>query len=167
MPRIDVPDGPEHITERIYALQPAYAEPAGQLLNASVYQSLLPLRIREGVRFRIAQINGCLICQSSQLPDVTPDCFDEADYAAVSTFALSDRFTVQEKLALAFAEKFALDHESLDDAFFGDLHRHFCDAEILDLAIFTGRFLAFGRITHVLGLDDTCSLPLLSGVSEY
>jgi alkylhydroperoxidase family enzyme len=57
-----------------------------------------------------------------------------------------------------YAELFLLAHERIDDALFDDLHREFTDAEILDLTFFTARYMAFGRMTHVLGLDDSCAL---------
>ena len=44
------------------------------------------------------------------------------------------------------------------DAFFARLRPLFTDQEVLDLTFYVGRFLAFGRLTHVLGLDDSCDL---------
>jgi alkylhydroperoxidase family enzyme len=63
-----------------------------------------------------------------------------------------------ERLAVEYAERFALDHLNLDDAFFEQLHEHFSDAEILDLTICIADFLGFGRVTQVLKLDQECSL---------
>ena len=57
-----------------------------------------------------------------------------------------------------YAEKFALDHLSLDDAFFDRLHEHFSDADILDLTICIADFMGFGRLTQVLQLDVSCEL---------
>lgn len=61
-------------------------------------------------------------------------------------------------MAIEYAERFALDHLSLDDGFFTRLREHFSDADILDLTICTADFLAFGRLTEVLRLDQACSL---------
>lgn len=155
MPRIAVPDGPEHITERVYALRPEYQAPAKAMLNACMNDSILPMRLRELARYRIAQINGCLLCQAARVAGAD---LVEDDYAEVATHATSMRFSVREALAIDFAERFALDHHSLDDEAFERLHAEFSDGEILDLTYFVGRFMAFGRMTHVLGLDDSCSL---------
>ena len=64
-------------------------------------------------------------------------------------------------LAAAFiflAERFALEHLAIDDAFFTRLREHFADAEILDLTICVADYLAFGRLTQVLKLDQECSI---------
>jgi alkylhydroperoxidase family enzyme len=67
-------------------------------------------------------------------------------------------YSEAEQVAIEYAEKFALDHLSLDEAFFDRLHEHFTDADILDLTICIGDFMAFGRLTQVLQLDVTCEL---------
>lgn len=67
-------------------------------------------------------------------------------------------YSEAEQVAIEYAEKFALDHLSLDEAFFGRLHEHFTDADILDLTICIADFMAFGRLTQVLQLDVSCEL---------
>ena len=47
--------------------------------------------------------------------------------------------------------------DSLDE-FYARLREHFSDADILDLTICIADFLAFGRLTEVLRLDQECSL---------
>ena len=66
-------------------------------------------------------------------------------------------YSEAEQLAIEYAERFALDHRSLDDAFFERLRTQFTDAEILDLTICVGEWLAFGRLTMVLDLDEACA----------
>jgi alkylhydroperoxidase family enzyme len=83
--------------------------------------------------------------------------FTEDDYAAVEAWPTSDRFDEQQRLALEFAERFAGDHHAID-AMWPRLRAAFTDAELVDLAFYVGRFLAFGRLTHVLGLDEACGL---------
>ena len=160
MPRVTVPDGPEHITDRVYALQPAYAEPARMMREAVTYHSVLPERMKEAVRYRIAQINGCLLCQAARTPAAAEAGFTEAMYAQVDRAQDSEEFDAREKLAIEFAELFALDHHRLDDQFFTRLHDLFSESEIVDLTFYTGCYMAFGRLTHVLGLDDSCVLDL-------
>lgn len=36
---------------------------------------------------------------------------------------------------------------------------HYTDAEIVELSMCLGSWLAFGRLNHVLGLDTACVLP--------
>ena len=67
-------------------------------------------------------------------------------------------YSEAEQVAIEYAEKFALDHLSLDDAFFARLREQFTDAEVLDLTICIGDYIAFGRLTQVLQLDVACDL---------
>jgi alkylhydroperoxidase family enzyme len=163
LPRITIPDGPEPITDRVYSLRPEFAEPAAKMYEAVNSKSILPERIKEAMRYRIAQINGCLLCQASRSSAAAQDGFTEEVYATIADFASSPYLSDREKLAVRYAELFALDHHRLDDAMFEDLHREFSDAEILDLTFFTARYMAFGRLTHVLGLDDACVVPTATG----
>jgi len=67
-------------------------------------------------------------------------------------------YSEAEQVAIEYAEKFALDHLSIDDAFFDRLHAHFSDADILDLTICIADFMGFGRLTQVLQLDVSCDV---------
>ena len=61
-----------------------------------------------------------------------------------------------EQVAIEYAEKFALDHRSLDDAFFARMKAVFTDREIFELTVCIGDWVAFGRMTAVLDLDEAC-----------
>jgi alkylhydroperoxidase family enzyme len=67
-------------------------------------------------------------------------------------------YSEAEQVAIEYAERFALDHLSIDGVFFERLKQHFSDAAILDLTICIGNFIAFGRLTQVLQLDVSCDL---------
>jgi alkylhydroperoxidase family enzyme len=59
-------------------------------------------------------------------------------------------FTARERLAVRYAEKLALDHRSIDDAFFDELRTVFNDAEIVELGMMAGQYIGFGRLLMVL-----------------
>lgn len=63
------------------------------------------------------------------------------------------RFSARERAALQFAEKLAVDHHRIDDAFFEELHQQFSDAEILELGMMIGQYIGFGRLLKVLDLE--------------
>ena len=65
----------------------------------------------------------------------------------------NDIFDAREKLALQFAEKFALDHKTLDDEFFSELKRQFSDPEILELGMMIGQYIGLGRLIRALEID--------------
>ena len=64
-----------------------------------------------------------------------------------------DAFSPQEKMALRFAEKMALNHHEIDDDFFRELRQHFSDAEIVELGMMIGQYIGFGRLMAVLDLE--------------
>ena len=82
----------------------------------------------------------------------------EEMYAHVAEHRDHPDYSGAEQIAIEYAERFALAHLELDDAFFARLREHFSDADILDLTICIADFLAFGRLTEVLRLDQECSL---------
>jgi alkylhydroperoxidase family enzyme len=79
-------------------------------------------------------------------------------YAHVAEHRDHDEYSGAEQIAIEYAERFVLAHLELDDEFFVRLREHFSDADILDLTICIADFLAFGRLTEVLRLDQECSL---------
>ena len=69
-------------------------------------------------------------------------------------------YSERERLAIEYAERFALDHTNIDDELFVRLRQHFTDPEILDLSICLAHFLGQGRLLRVLGIDQTCQLDV-------
>jgi AhpD family alkylhydroperoxidase len=116
----------------------------------------LSWRVREAARMRIAQINGCNICMAWRVPSLARHGVDEELYAHVEAPDDGD-YSTQERLAIEYAEKFALDHRSLDDAFFARMRAEFTDQEIFELTVCIGDWVAFGRMTAVLDLDEACA----------
>jgi alkylhydroperoxidase family enzyme len=159
MPRIDVPEGSADQEVRVWALRPEMGIAAGALSHAIYEQSIVPVRERELARMRIAKINGCAICQAWRKTSGASDVMTEHDYENVETWTDHPGYTVRERLAIEYAEKFATAHEALDDAFYARLRAAFSDAEVLDLTVCIGGWLALGRTLHVLGLDDACGIP--------
>jgi alkylhydroperoxidase family enzyme len=160
MPRIEVPAGAADPEVRVWALRPEMGVGAGALSHAIYDQSILPVRERELARMRIALINGCAICQQWRSTPGAAGQLTEADYADVAEWQSSARYTERERLAIEYAERFALDHENIDDALFAQLRAAFSDAEILDLTVCIGGWLALGRTLHVLGIDDACRIAV-------
>ena len=120
-------------------------------LEAAVWASPLPRRTHELVRMRVAEINGCVLCMTWR-----NDWADEASLAAVSQYAASDLFSDAEKTALEYAEQFATDSKDIDDDMLARLGAHFSPAEITDLTLVLGKYLAMGRFMQVLDLDQAC-----------
>jgi alkylhydroperoxidase family enzyme len=184
MPNVTVP--PAYQSDPLgYVLShhaPAIGPAAGQFVRA-VYQSLrLSLRIAEAARFRTAQINGCLVCQGMRAGDHL-DAYlasvggdptqsvvarggakpDEAFYASVADWRTSPLFDPRERLAIEYAERLAHTPQDVayDEAFWAGMHGAFSDAEITDLTLAIGCWMAMGRFTHALGLDTVCMTDMI------
>ena len=63
--------------------------------------------------------------------------------------AETNHYTERERLALAYAEKLAVAHHDIDDAFFDQLKTEFNDAEILELGMLTGQYIGFATTSTV------------------
>ncbi|QGP81287.1 carboxymuconolactone decarboxylase family protein [Sphingobium sp. CAP-1] len=176
--RIDIPN--EHAANPYgYAAQAHGRQlmASADAFSKAVYQhSILSLREFEGARSRIAQINGCIVCQQFRAARDAPSMFaatgvrpdhlvcdngpapDEAFYAAVSQWRISPLFSPRERIAIEFAERFAEEPKMIadDEDFWERAHALFSDTEIVDLAHSVAAWIGLGRVAHVLGFDSVC-----------
>jgi hypothetical protein len=59
----------------------------------------------------------------------------EDKIAALDVYQESEAFTLQERMALRFAERMALAHRTIEDDFFRALRSEFTDAQIVELGM--------------------------------
>ncbi|WP_424215306.1 carboxymuconolactone decarboxylase family protein [Streptomyces sp. BI20] len=132
---------------------------AASQFSLSVYaHTTLGLREFEAARLRVAQINGCVFCldwRTDRDGEKVEEGFDEA----VADWRDTEVFDDRTRLAAEYAERYCLDHHNLDDEFWTRMAAHFTQAEIVELTMSIGSWLAFGRLNHVLGIDSVCMLP--------
>jgi alkylhydroperoxidase family enzyme len=140
----------EHVDWSLHRTEMAIG--MGAFSEAVYGNTKLPLREREAARWTIALINDCVVCQDTRAKDAAAHAVDEGFYAEVASWASSDALTEREKLAAEFAQRFALDHQAMDDAFWDRLRRAFTDDEVADLVICCGMFLGLGRALAVVGV---------------
>ncbi len=151
---------------------------ASQIANAgnefaySIYKhSKLPLKVFEAARIATAVVNGCKVCMNwrsardigqlgikngvvdnGELPE---EAFDikvlKNDLKTLST---------REKLAVSYAKQMGLNPRELakNEKFWGEMKKNFSDMEITDLTYCIAGWMGMGRVAHVLGLDEECSI---------
>ena len=73
-------------------------------------------------------------------------------YAKVGRYYECDEFTPREKLAIEFAEQFAIDHRGIGDELWSRMAEHFSDQELLELTITVGFCVGIGRAYQVLDI---------------
>jgi len=160
MARIAVPAGEGGDAVQVWNLRPEMGRAVNRLVDAAYNKSILPVRVREAARMRIAQLNDCPVCLAFRAASVKEQGVTEDFYRHVGDHDTVDAFSRQEQLAIEYAERFALDHLGIDDAFFARLAECFTDAEILDLTICLAAFLGLGRMLRSLGIDETSLLDV-------
>ncbi|WP_374328238.1 carboxymuconolactone decarboxylase family protein [Streptomyces sp. PSKA30] len=132
---------------------------AASNFSLAVYaHTTLGLSEFEAARLRIAQINGCAFCLDWRT-ERDGQKVGEDFAVAVASWRTTDAFDERTRLAAEYAERYALDHHHLDEEFWSRMTAHYSQAEIVELSMSIGSWLAFGRLNHVLGLDTVCVLP--------
>jgi alkylhydroperoxidase family enzyme len=76
----------------------------------------------------------------------------EAKIAAIDD-ERSGLLSARERIAVRYAEKLAVDHRNVDDAFWAELRRHFSEADILELTLHATLYIGFGRFNEIIGLE--------------
>ncbi|MFE2997038.1 carboxymuconolactone decarboxylase family protein [Nocardia sp. NPDC059246] len=155
---IDIPEGKDPIGYVWGEMVPGIGVAASNFSLAVYSHSTLGLREFEAARLRIAQINGCLFCLDWRT-DRNGEKVEESFADDVTEWRTTESFDDRTRMAAEYAERYALDHHNLDDEFFERMKTLYSDAEIVELSMCLGSWLAFGRLNHVLGLDAVCVLP--------
>ena len=118
MARLDVPDGPGGEAAMIWTLRPQLGDMVERMTRGAYQQSVLPPDEGELARMRIAQINDCVACSDFRAPSVLEAGVTPELYENVAAYASYPGYTPRQRLSIEYAERFANDHESIDDAFF-------------------------------------------------
>jgi alkylhydroperoxidase family enzyme len=78
----------------------------------------------------------------------------------VDRYRSGSEYTPAEKVAIEYAERFATDSARIDDTLMNRLQEHFDAGEVVELTLVIAKYIAFGRFMQVLGLDQSCEIPL-------
>jgi AhpD family alkylhydroperoxidase len=161
MARIDVPDGDGLERERLLMMQLDVAIGMGAFAQAVYEKTSLPAREREIARLRVAVANGCPVCLNTRSPKAEVDGLDEQDVQNVISCSIGgtpsiEGLTERERLAGEFADRFATDHHSIDDAFMTEVRAEFTDVEVIELTALCALTVGNGRFMTVLDIaaDD-------------
>ena len=155
---IDVPEG-KHPVIYVWGEMVPGIGPSAVEFSQSVYdRTTLGLDEFEAARLRVAQINGCVFCQDWRT-ERDGRTVDADFFEAVEQWRTTDPLDERSRLAAEYAERYLVDHHSIDDEFWARIRAVYSDEEIVELSMCIGSWLAFGRLNRVLGLDVACQLP--------
>ncbi len=105
---------------------------------------LLDDKLRELVRIRSAQVNGCANCSAA----IKEDGVSGDDVACMIDLDFS-KFSPREAAALAYVTKFGVDHHAIEDADIQALLEHFSPAELVELIHYAAQMLGSHRMFSV------------------
>ena len=144
----------------VWSLRPEMAGMVQKMITTAYRSSKLPASEREVARMRIAQLNACDACSTFRAPSVIEAGVTEEMYQALDDWRTAPQYTERQRLAIEYAERFALDHQRIDDDFFSRLRGHFADDEILDLTLCLAVYLGLGRTLEVLRITEHTDLEV-------
>jgi AhpD family alkylhydroperoxidase len=160
MARLDIPEGPGGEAAMIWSLRPQLAGMVERMIHGAYQQSVLPPEERELARMRIAQLNECVACSDFRAPSVVEAGVAAELYDNVADWARYPGYTDRQRLAIQYAELFAVNPAAITDDLFAALRAAFSDPEILDLTLCVAVFLGLGRTLAVLGIDTSCAIEV-------
>lgn len=138
----------------VYAQVPEIAAAYARFTGTLRVQGLLPRRLVELVRLRIAFHNQCRSCMAIRYRDAEGNEVDEGLVCQLSSPQTADDLTESEKAALDYADRFATNHLSIDDDVITGLKRYFSEPEIIELGMNVALCVGFGRLAASLDLVD-------------
>ena len=158
MARIQLPPGDDDELIRLYMVSPKMGTAAAKFSDAIYNKSSLGVRERETARIRIAAINGCVVCLDTRT--TSAESLTEEEYRGIEQWRGLTTLSERERLAAETAERFALDHQNLDDDYWVRVRAAYTDAEVFDLMVCISGWLALGRITAVFEAGVACPIQL-------
>jgi alkylhydroperoxidase family enzyme len=142
---------------QIYAQRPELAQQFvafGQFMRD---HHVLPARLIELVRIRVAFHNQCRSCMAVRYGYGIADGLTEELVCSLEKPEEAPDLTDAERAAIAYADLLATDHLAISDATFEELRRHFSEPEIMELCFHVAFYVGFGRMA--MSLDMTDDLP--------
>jgi AhpD family alkylhydroperoxidase len=117
-------------------------------------EGLLPAKLKELVRLRIARLNTCRYCLGSLSPLAAKQGVTDAHIAELE-FRPTGLFTDQELAAFDLAEALWTNAAAAgnDPALKKRLREHFTDAQLLELVWATGMYIGLGKMIVFFGIE--------------
>jgi AhpD family alkylhydroperoxidase len=142
------------LRQQVYAQAPHVARAYLTWQTTLRSNSILPERLVELVRLRVAFHNQCRSCMAIRYSSAAEDGVTEDLVCSLEKPQEAADLSSAEKAALAFADMFATDHLRITDETFAELRTHFTDSELMDLCFQIATFVGYGRMGSALAMID-------------
>jgi AhpD family alkylhydroperoxidase len=131
---------------RVLANCPAIAKGVARFALALRASRTLPERLFELVRLRIAFHNQCRSCMAIRYRNAVKDGVDEGVVCSLEKPMEAADLSSAERAALDFADRFANDHLSIDEATYEGLRAYFSESQLVELGSWVAFCVGFGRL---------------------
>ncbi|MBJ2153147.1 carboxymuconolactone decarboxylase family protein [Paracoccus sp. IB05] len=128
-----------------YAAAPEVMK-AMMALDEATNQVSIPLILRELIKLRVSQINGCAYCLNLHAPEARAAGVPQQKLDVLSAWRESPAFDARERAALAWAEALTrLESTGAPDADYAALAEVFDERERVELTLITNTINAWNR----------------------
>ncbi len=131
----------------VRAHHPEFAKAYVRFMAAFKEHAVLPTRLRELVRLRIAFHNQCRSCMAMRYADAVDAGVSEDLVCSLENPLEAPDLTDAERVALRYADLLATNHLAIGDALYAELARHFSDKQIVELGSWCAICIGFGRLS--------------------
>ena len=118
---------------RVHAHRPSHAKAIVGLHAALWSDRLLPDRLLELVRLRIAFFNQCRTCMAIRYPGAIADGLTEDLVCSLEKPYEAPDLSDAEQAAIRYGELLATDHLAINESVYDDLREHFTEEQIVEL----------------------------------
>jgi AhpD family alkylhydroperoxidase len=139
---------------RVLALRPELAAALVQFRATLAASALLPPRLVELVRLRVAFHNQCRSCMAMRSAAAIDDGLSEELVCELAVPEEAENLTETERVALRYADLLATAHLEIGDTIFDALRQHFTEGEIVELGVNIAVFIGLGRVAMSWDLVD-------------
>jgi AhpD family alkylhydroperoxidase len=139
---------------QIYAQRPPLAAKFLEFGRTLREERLLPDRLIELVRLRVAFRNQCRSCMAVRYEEGIADGLTEELVCSLEHPHEADDLTEAERAAIDFGDLMATNHLAIGDETFDRLREHFSEPEIVELCMNVALFVGFGRMGAALHMVD-------------
>ncbi|MET0184668.1 MAG: carboxymuconolactone decarboxylase family protein [Achromobacter sp.] len=115
-------------------------------VEAQIDKGTLDILLKEMVRLRASQINGCAFCLDMHVTDARRAGENERRLATVSAWRETPFFSDRERAALAWTESLTLvSQHHVPDSVWEEVRPHFTDAELVELTLLVTSINSWNR----------------------
>ena len=138
----------------VFALKPEvfkHAVEGFQLYRSE--ESLIDDKVRELGQARAGFARGSQFVFSQHCKAARAEGLSEEQIADIPCWAVSDKFSVEERAVLAYTDELVLSGGRVNDGVFNELKKHFSDAAILEFTYVTCMYEMHATISRALRLE--------------